>query len=129
MALKTIEIYERDRIVDHVRAVSPTFQSRFARLADHPLVGEVRGVGLIGAAEMVADKATRRPFDPKHGVGFQFVQFAQKHGLICRMLGDSVALCPPLVINDGEIDEMFDMYERALADTEAWVTKEGLRRP
>ena len=129
VALKTIEIYERDRIVDHVRAVSPTFQSRFARLADHPLVGEVRGVGLIGAAEMVADKATRRPFDPKHGVGFQFVQFAQKHGLICRMLGDSVALCPPLVINDGEIDEMFDMYERALADTEAWVTKEGLRRP
>jgi 4-aminobutyrate--pyruvate transaminase len=127
VALKTIEIFERDRIVDHVRKVAPTFLSRFARLADHPLVGEVRGIGLIGAAELVADKATRRPFDPKHLVGFQFVQFAQKHGLICRMLGDAVALCPPLVINDGEIDEMFDMYGRALADTEAWVAKEGLR--
>jgi 4-aminobutyrate---pyruvate transaminase len=127
VALKTIEIFERDRIVDHVRKVAPTFLSRFARLADHPLVGEVRGIGLIGAAELGANKPTRRPFDPKHLVGFQFVQFAQKHGLICRMLGDAVALCPPLVINDGEIDEMFEMYERALADTEAWVAKEGLR--
>ena len=44
-------------------------------------------------------------------------------------MGDSVAFCPPLIINDGEINEMFDMYERALADTEAWVRKEGLRRP
>jgi 4-aminobutyrate--pyruvate transaminase len=127
VALKTIEIYQRDRIVDHVRKVAPTFQARFARLADHPLVGEVRGIGLIGAAELVAEKRTRRPFDPKHLVGFQFVQLAQKQGLICRMLGDAVALCPPLVINDGEIDEMFDMYERALADTEVWVAKEGLR--
>ena len=56
--------------------------------------------------------------------------FAQKHGPdLPHAAVTPSALCPPLVINDGEIDEMFDMYERALADTEAWVTKEGLRRP
>jgi 4-aminobutyrate---pyruvate transaminase len=69
VALKAIEIYERDSIVDHVRDVAKVFAARFQKLADHPLVGEVRCTGLIGAAELVADKATKRAFDPKKLVG------------------------------------------------------------
>jgi len=127
VALKTLEIYQRDDIVGHVRAIAPTFEARLAKLGDHPLVGETRGRGLVGAAEMVADKKTGRAFDAKHMVGAKCVEFAQTHGLICRMLGDAVALCPPLVITEDEINDMFDRLEKAMADTEAWVTKEGLR--
>ncbi len=127
VALKVIEIYERDGIYAHAAKVGQRFQAHLKRLADHPLVGEARGVGLIGACELVADKKTKRPFDPKKGVGAQAVKFAQDRGLICRMLGDAVALCPPLIIGEAEVDEMFDLYEKALNDTEAWVAKENLR--
>ncbi len=127
VALKVIEIYERDGIYAHAAKMGEHFQARLRKLADHPLVGEARGVGLIGACELVADKTTKRPFDPKKTVGAQAVKFAQDRGLICRMLGDAVALCPPLIISKPEIDEMFDIYEKALNDTEAWVAKENLR--
>ena len=68
------------------------------RFADHPLVGEVRGVGLIAAVELVRDKASKASFDPKQGVGALFAARAQEHGLILRALGDTVAFCPPLII-------------------------------
>ncbi|MEM7425626.1 MAG: aminotransferase [Pseudomonadota bacterium] len=127
VALKTIEIYERDGIVKHAAKMSPIFQDRFRKLLDHPLVGEVRGVGMIGACELVADKATKRAFDPKHLVGARAVSFCQNQGLINRQLGDGVALCPPLIITEAEIHEMFDRLEMGLDDTEEWVRKEGLR--
>ncbi len=127
VALKAIEIYERDGIVEHAKKMSPIFQGRFEKLKDHPLVGEVRGVGMIGACELVADKKTKRPFNPAHGVGAKGVHFCQNQGLINRMLGDALALCPPLIIKEDEIHEMFDRLEMALGDVEEWVNKEGLR--
>ena len=127
VALKTLEIYEREGIVDQVKKKAEVFESRFAGLAGHSLVGEARAKGMIGAVELVADKKTKRPFDPKAGVGAKTVDFAQEHGLICRMLGDSVALCPPLIMTESEINEMFDRLTLALHDTETWVAREGLR--
>ncbi|MGI9483301.1 MAG: aminotransferase [Hyphomicrobiales bacterium] len=127
-ALKTIEIYERENIVGHAANMTPTFQGRLNALADHSLVGEVRGMGLIGAVEIVADKTTKRSFAPSQGVGPKAVDFALDHGLVNRAVGgDSVALCPPLIITEAEINEMFDRFEKALDDTEAWVSKENLR--
>ncbi len=126
VALKVLEIYERDRILEQVRAKIPVFQGRLKRLADHPLVGEARGEGLIGAVELVADKAVKRSFDPQRMVPARCVKFAEDEGLICRNLPDSVALCPPLVISVEEIHEMFDRLERALDKTAAWVEAEGL---
>ena len=126
VALKVLEIYERDRILEQVRAKIPVFQERLKRLADHPLVGEARGEGLIGAVELVADKAVKRSFDPQRMVPARCVKFAEDEGLICRNLPDSVALCPPLVISVEEIHEMFDRLERALDKTAAWVEAEGL---
>jgi len=126
IAVKTLEIYQRDKIVEHVRRVAPTFLRRLEKLNEHPLVGEARGVGLIGGVELVKDKATKAPFEVKKGVGAKSVVFAQSEGLIARAMGDRVAFCPPLIISEAEIEEMFDRYGRALDKTLDWAKAEGL---
>lgn len=127
VALKAIEIYEREKINEHVRDVSKVFETRFRGLADHPLVGDVRCMGLIGAAELVADKKTKRPFDLKKLVGPKAAAVMQNNGLITRAVGDGVALCPPLIITEDDIHEIFDIYERSLDEVEDWVRSEELR--
>lgn len=127
VALRALELYEERDIVAHVRGVASRFGARLAQLGDHPLVGEARGIGLIGGLELVADKATRAPFDPVAGVGAKAVAFALDQGLIVRALGSTIAICPPLIIDKSEVDELFDRLDRALDETEAWVAKEGLR--
>jgi 4-aminobutyrate--pyruvate transaminase len=128
VAVKTIEIYERIKIVEHVRRMAPIFNLRLQALADHPLVGQARGVGLLGALELVKDKKAKLSFAPKLGVGARAARFAEEEGLLCRAVGgDNVALCPPLVIDGAEINLMFDALTRALDKTEAWVRKEGHR--
>ncbi|MBV1694213.1 MAG: aminotransferase class III-fold pyridoxal phosphate-dependent enzyme [Hyphomicrobiales bacterium] len=125
VAVKAIEIYERMDIVGHVRRVAPTFLARLTALADHPLVGEARGVGLIGGLELVRDKASKASFDPKLTVGAKVVAFAQEEGLICRAVGgDTIGLCPPLIIQPDEINAMFDMVERALDRGHQWAKRE-----
>jgi 4-aminobutyrate---pyruvate transaminase len=127
VALKAIEIYQRDRIIEHVRKVAPVFQERLNALADHPLVGEARGIGLIGALELVADKKSKRAFDPKKAVGPTAVNFLAELGVINRVMGDSLAFCPPLIITEEQAHELFDLVAKALDMTEAWVRKENLR--
>ena len=128
VAVKTLEIYERDNIVAQVNSISPAFQKRIQALADHPLTGDARGLGLIGALELVADKQTRRSFDPKRAVCAKVAAFAEEEGLIVRALGgDIIAICPPLVITESEINEMFDRLARALDKADAWVGTENLR--
>ena len=127
VALKTLEIYARDRIFEKVAAKAPRFQARLQKLGEHPLVGEARGLGLVGGIELVADKASKRAFDPKRGVAARAVQFAQEEGVISRFLGgDTVAICPPLIITDEEMDDMFDRLARALDRTHAWAKQEKL---
>jgi 4-aminobutyrate--pyruvate transaminase len=124
VALKTIEIYQRRDIVGHVRHVAPVFQQRLKALAEHPLVGEAVGVGLIGAIELVADKKTKKNFEPAKQAGATLGRFAEEEGLIVRpLLGDRIAFCPPLVITEAEIGELFDRFERALKRTLDWATK------
>ncbi|MGE8474219.1 MAG: aspartate aminotransferase family protein [Paraburkholderia hospita] len=120
VALETLKIYEQDGILEHVRAVTPHFQERVAELGRHPLVGEARGVGLLAAVELVADKASREPFAPSEGVAAYAGTRALSHGLITRALGDTVNFCPPLIVTRAQIDEMFDAAKRALDDTLAW---------
>lgn len=124
VALKTLEIYRRERIADQVAAKSGPFQHRLKALADHPLVGEARGLGLIGAVELVADKQRRQSFSPSQGVGARCAVFAEDEGLIVRALaGDVVAVCPPLVISPAEIEELFVRLKRALDRTLDWITR------
>ena len=126
VALETLKIYEERDLISHVREVAPRMQDCLRRFQDHPLVGEVRGIGLIGAIELVADKAARTPFDPKASVGGFLAKRAQHHGLIIRPLVDTIAFCPPLIIKEDEIDLMFERFSRALDDTAAMVRKRGL---
>src|SRR5262249_51534350 len=105
----------------------PDFRAGLDRLAGHPLVGEARGVGLVGGLELVADKRTKRAFDPKAGVAAYCVGAAQAEGLIVRSLaGDTVSLCPPLIISAQELDLLFDRLGRALDRTLAWAKSGGL---
>jgi 4-aminobutyrate--pyruvate transaminase len=127
VAVKTLEIYDRINIVRRVQEVAPVFEARLKALGDHPLIGEARGVGLIGGLEIVRDKATRQSFDLRQGVGAKTAMFAQEEGLICRAVaGDTIGICPPLVISASEINDMFDMVGRALDRTSAWLKEEGL---
>ena len=126
VALKTLEIYARDRTFEQAAAKTPHFQAGLSKLGEHPLVGEARGMGLVGGIELVADKKSKRAFDPKSGVGLRAFAFAQEEGVISRALGDTLSICPPLVISESEIDEMFARLGRGLDRTEAWARGEGL---
>jgi 4-aminobutyrate--pyruvate transaminase len=122
VALETLRIYETDDVVGHVRRVAPRLQAGLQRFAGHPIVGQARGLGLIGALELAKDPATRTPFDPKLGVGAYFVRRAQDHGLILRVLGgDVIAFSPPLIISEPEIDSMLERAAQALEETHTWV--------
>ncbi|MHA1600491.1 MAG: aminotransferase class III-fold pyridoxal phosphate-dependent enzyme, partial [Alphaproteobacteria bacterium] len=110
----------------HVREVAPRLQEGLRRFADHPLVGEVRGAGLIAAVELVANREDRTPFDPPGKVGAYMAQRTQAHGLIVRNLVDSMAFCPPLIITEDQIDAMLERFGKALDETAAWTAQEGL---
>lgn len=114
VALETLKIYDEENVLEHVRAVAPHFQKRVKALGAHPLVGEARGVGLLGAAQVMKDKAKKEAFPAQAGVGPMIANLATEEGILVRAIGDSVAFCPPLVIKTGEIDEIFDKFERAL---------------
>jgi len=127
VAVKAIEIYQRERIVEQAAAKAPLFQARLAGLGGHPLVGEARGLGLIGGVELVADKKSKRSFAAQHGVAARVVRFAEEEGLIVRaVMGDVLTLSPPLVISESEINELFNRLGRALDNTLDWVTRERL---
>jgi 4-aminobutyrate---pyruvate transaminase len=127
VALKALDIYARERIAEQAVRKAPQFQGRLAALGEHPLVGEARGIGLVGGVELVADKKTKRSFEPKAGVGARAVRYAEEEGLIVRsLLGDILSICPPLIIAPAEIDELFNRLEHALDRTLAWVKHERL---
>jgi adenosylmethionine-8-amino-7-oxononanoate aminotransferase len=125
-ALKAIEIYQRENLFEHAAKMGDYMQSRLQEFAEHPLVGEVRGKGLIAAVEIVADKERREGFaDGK--VGAMTKQFCQDQGLLIRAVsGNCLAFCPPLIINDEQIDEMIFMFEAALKQTLDYVHKHNL---
>ena len=126
VALETLKIYDEIDLVARVKQASAPFLARLHGFADHPLVGETMGVGLVGAVEMVADKDTRATFDPVGKVGGYLVARAQAHGLIVRQLGDRIAFSPPLIISPSEIDRMYDRFAAALDETAEWLHGGGL---
>jgi 4-aminobutyrate--pyruvate transaminase len=114
VALETLAIYEERDILGHVRRVSPAFLDGLGAFRDHPLVGDVRGVGLIAGVELVADKATREPFPAAAKVGNLVMDKAHAEGLIVRAIGDRSAFTPPLIMTEAEIGEMCARFGRAL---------------
>ena len=114
VALENIRILRDEKIIEKVHAeTAPYLQKRLRELNDHPLVGEVRGVGLLGAIELVQDKATRKRYEGR-GVGMICRQFCFDNGLIMRAVGDTMIISPPLVISKDEIDELVTKARKCL---------------
>ena len=114
VALENIRILRDEKIIEKVHAeTAPYLQKRLRELNDHPLVGEVRGVGMLGAIELVQDKATRKRYEGK-GVGMICRQFCFDNGLIMRAVGDTMIISPPLVITRDEIDELVTKARKCL---------------
>ncbi|RDI19135.1 4-aminobutyrate--pyruvate transaminase [Pseudacidovorax intermedius] len=114
VALETLKVYEDEGILARTRELAPRFAEGLAVQAERRIVGNMRAVGLIGALELMADGPARTPFDPALKAGYQVAQYALEEGLIVRAMGDTVALCPPLIITPAEMDEMFARLGRAL---------------
>jgi 4-aminobutyrate--pyruvate transaminase len=124
VGVKALEIYERLDIPAGVRALAPRFAAHLDRLAEHPLVGEARHLGLLGALELAPDRSPKG-FATPGKVGAQMSAELQARGVLARAVGDSLAFCPPMIITEAEIDEMFAPVEAALDATHAWAKAEG----
>ncbi len=115
VALANIEILEQEDLIARVRRdTGPYLQARLREFAEHPLVGECRGVGMIGALELVEDKATRRHFEPLGRVGTICRDHCVKNGVVSRAVRDAMVLAPPLIITRAEIDEMLARLRHCL---------------
>jgi 4-aminobutyrate--pyruvate transaminase len=106
VGVETLAIYEERDMIGHVRKVSPVFLSGLENFRDHPLVGDIRGVGLIAGVELMADKAAKTPFAPGQKVGVLVQEKCREAGLVVRAIGDRIAFTPPLIITEAEIAEM-----------------------
>jgi 4-aminobutyrate--pyruvate transaminase len=126
VGLETLKIYEERDILSHVRQVGPYLQGKLQALAGHPLVGEARGIGLIGAVHLVADKASRAALPSAAGIGPLIQQSAMDRGVLLRATPDAVYVCPPLIITKAEIDEMMTALKGALDDGYAEAVRKGL---
>ncbi|MGE8333161.1 MAG: aminotransferase, partial [Pseudomonas putida] len=114
VGLENLRILRDEKIVEKARTeAAPYLQKRLRELQDHPLVGEVRGLGMLGAIELVKDKATRSRYEGK-GVGMICRTFCFENGLIMRAVGDTMIIAPPLVISHAEIDELVEKARKCL---------------
>ncbi|HIF61266.1 MAG TPA: aminotransferase class III-fold pyridoxal phosphate-dependent enzyme [Rhodospirillales bacterium] len=127
VALEAIKIYKQMDLIGHVGKIAPTLQNGLSKLNNHPLVGEARGVGLIGALELVKNKQTREAFNISDEVGALLATRIQANGLISRVMGDSLAFAPPLIIETSQIDEMLAIVEQSLDETLKILVDTGLK--
>lgn len=125
MGVKTLEIYEKRNIVGHVRDMSPLFKQHMDRLAEHELVGEARVAGLMGGLELSPDPSSAATFETPGKVAPYLSNELLKHGIILRAIGDTLAFCPPMIINEDEINALFEPIETALDATAVWAKAEG----
>ena len=121
VALRNIEIIQREGLVERTRDdTGPYLAKALEALADHPLVGEVRSVGLIGAVEIVADKVTGARFGGAEGTAGPMVRDACiANGLMVRGIRDTIVICPPLIISHAQIDELIAIIRRSLDECTA----------
>lgn len=127
IALKTLEIYDKRDVFGHVRRIAPHFERHIRALAQHPLVGDARSVGLIGGVQLMRDRDSRTPYAAADGVGPYLADTAAvSRGVLLRASNDCLCFAPPLVITEAELDEMFARVKAALDDTLHWLSGQGL---
>lgn len=115
VALENIRILKDEKIIEKAKnELSPYLQKKWLALGDHPLVGEARGVGMVGALELVKDKNTKTSYPSDQNVGTICRDFCFNNGLIMRAVGDAMIICPPLVISHSEINELIEKAKLCL---------------
>jgi 4-aminobutyrate--pyruvate transaminase len=113
-ALKNLDIIEQEQLIEQAAEVGAYFQERLRGFLDHPLVGDVRGLGLIAGVELVRDKGSKERFEPSGNAGALVMRLAFERGLICRAILDTIALAPPLCITKGQVDDLVRIVGEAL---------------
>ncbi|OOY17908.1 aminotransferase [Thioclava sp. DLFJ4-1] len=114
IALKAIDVVMNEGLAENVRRLSPRLEAGLAQIAQNPNIGELRGVGYMWALEAVKDRESKTPFDGSLSVSERIANACTDQGLICRPLGQSVVLCPPFILTEPQMDEMFEKLETAL---------------
>ncbi len=118
VALANLDIIERDGLVERSSRMGARLRDALeAALGDHPLVGEIRGIGMIGAIELSAEKRTRRFFENRGKVGAICRDFCFKENLVMRAVRDTMVFAPPLIISEAEIDDFAGRAARAVDAT------------
>ena len=126
VALRNLQIIEEEGLVARVAEVGGRLQERLASLRSHPLVGDVRGIGLLGAVELVRDRTTKERYEPAAGVGRRVALHALADGVIFRaLMGDVVAMSPPFVITESQVDHVVEALDRAIGKVEQELANEG----
>uniref|UniRef100_M1C8Z7 Gamma aminobutyrate transaminase isoform3 n=1 Tax=Solanum tuberosum TaxID=4113 RepID=M1C8Z7_SOLTU len=118
VALETLKIYKERNIVEQVNRISPKFQEGLKVFSDSPIIGEIRGTGLLHGTEFTDNKSPNDPFPPEWGIGAYFGAQCEKHGVLVRVAGDNIMMSPPYILSLEEIDELIMKYGKALKDTE-----------
>ena len=115
VALENIRILKDEKIIEKAKnELSPYLQKNWLALGDHPIVGEARGIGMVGALELVKDKNTKTSYPSDQNVGTICRDFCFNNGLIMRAVGDAMIICPPLVISHSEINELIEKAKLCL---------------
>jgi 4-aminobutyrate--pyruvate transaminase len=125
VALEVQKIYAEIDIVARAKRLGPVLQAKLGRLREHPIVGDVRGEGLILGMELMREGEKRIPFDSALNVGARMDAASKRHGLMLRVVGDRLVFAPPLVIEAEEIEEISERLERALDDVAQDLKREG----
>ena len=126
MALRTLELMEDRKVVDHVRSISSLFLERVHNLKRFNCVGHTPAVGLIGAMEFVGVPNTREKIDPKEKFSVKAQKLIQDAGVILRSLpGDAIGFCPPLIILENQINQMFDRIESVMPKLDTMANEIG----
>ena len=123
VAIKNIQILKDENLIERVKnEIGPYMQEKWHSLAEHPIVGETRMVGLMGAMELVANKSSAERYDNKSTAGTVYRDFAVNNGLVMRAVGDTIVTSPPLIISNTEVDELIDKAWKCLDHTYKTMT-------
>ncbi|KAL3821595.1 hypothetical protein ACJIZ3_007500 [Penstemon smallii] len=120
VALETLRIYKERNILESVNTLAPKFQS-VKQFSDSPIIGEIRGTGLILGTEFTDNKSPDEPFPPEWGIGAYFGARCEEHGMLIRVAGDSTMMSPPFIMTNEQVDDLIEIYGKALKDTEERV--------
>ena len=114
LALEAIDIIINEKMIENVRNLEPIFMGGLKKFEELEFIGEARGIGLMGALEMVHDKKTKTPFDGSISIGERVANQCIENGLICRPLGPSIVLCPPFITTEDEMGIIFETLDKTL---------------